>query len=80
MPEIPKGIIAKAAPLGVSYALLILLDGFPYVEFMARKQADFLTDLAAWKRKTYPSLVRSQVRFFTLAPTGEINELVFTNK
>ena len=44
----------------------------------ARKHADFLTDLNAWKRKTYPSLVRSQVRYFTLAPHGEIKELTFT--
>jgi hypothetical protein len=44
----------------------------------ARKHADFLTDLNAWKRKTYPSLARSDVRFFTLAPSGELKELNFT--
>jgi hypothetical protein len=44
----------------------------------ARKHADFLTDLNAWKRKTYPSFSRSVVRFFTLAPTGELKELTFT--
>jgi hypothetical protein len=80
MADLPKGIERVALTVNKQFALLLLLDGFPYVEFMARKQADFLTDLAAWKRKTYPSLVRSQVRFFTLAPTGEIKELVFTNK
>ena len=30
------------------------------------------------KCKTYPSLSRSNVRFFTLAPNGEIKELTFT--
>ena len=60
------------------FALLLLLDGYPYVEMTARKSADFMTDLNAWKRKTYPSLSRSNVRFFTLAPTGEVKELTFT--
>ena len=58
-------------------ALLLLLDGYPYVEMTARKQADFISDLGLWKRKTHPSLARSQVRFFTLAPTGELKELTF---
>jgi len=78
MAETPKGIERIAATVPKQYALLLLLDGFPYVEFTARKQADFLTDLNAWKRKTYSSLARSDVRFFTLAPTGEIKELTFT--
>lgn len=76
MSDTPKGILKVASTIsGKQYALLLLLDGFPYVELTARKHADFLTDLAAWKRKTYPSLARSVVRFFTLAPTGEIKEL-----
>jgi hypothetical protein len=78
MADIPKGIEKIAATVPRQYALLLLLDGFPYVEMTARKSADFLTDLNAWKRKTYPSLVRSQVRYFTLAPNGEIKELTFT--
>jgi hypothetical protein len=78
MADTPKGIERIAATVPKQYALLLLLDGFPYVEFTARKQADFLTDLNAWKRKTYPSLSRSVVRFFTLAPSGEIKELTFT--
>jgi hypothetical protein len=78
MAETPKGIERIAATVPRQYALLLLLDGFPYVELTARKHADFLTDLNAWKRKTYPSLVRSQVRYFTLAPNGEIKELTFT--
>lgn len=76
--EVPKGIERIATTVPKQYALLLLLDGYPYVEMTARRQADFLTDLNAWKRKTYPSLVRSQVRFFTLAPNGEIKELSFT--
>jgi hypothetical protein len=78
MPDIPKGIERIATTVPKQYALLLLLDGFPYVELTARKHADFLTDLNAWKRKTYPSLVRSDVRYFTLAPNGEIKELTFT--
>ena len=77
MADTPKGIERIAATVRGQYALLLLLDGFPYVELTARKQADFLTDLNAWKRKTYPSLARSVVRFFTLAPTGELKELSF---
>ena len=78
MTTTPKGIERIAATIRNQYALLLLLDGYPYVELTARKHADFLTDLNAWKRKTYPSLIRSQVRYFTLAPNGEIKELTFT--
>jgi hypothetical protein len=78
MPDTPKGIEKIAATVPKQYALLLFLDGFPYVEMTARKHADFLTDLNAWKRKTYPSLSRSDVRFFTLAPSGELKELNFT--
>ena len=73
----PKGIATIAKTVPGQFALLLFLDGFPYVELTARKQADFLVDLNAWKRKTYPSLARSDVRFFTLAPSGEIKELSF---
>lgn len=78
MAETPKGIATIAKTVPGQYALLLFLDGFPYVEMTARKSADFMTDLNAWKRKTYPSLARSNVRFFTLAPTGELKELTFT--
>ena len=75
MADTPKGIEKIATTIRNQYALLLLLDGYPYVELTARKHADFLTDLNAWKRKTLPSLRRSDVRFFTLAPNGEIKEL-----
>jgi hypothetical protein len=75
MSDLPKGIERIALTVPKQYALLLFLDGFPYVEFTARKSADFLTDLNAWKRKTFPSLQRSQVRFFTSSPNGEIKEL-----
>ena len=78
MADVPKGIATIAKTVPRQFALLLLLDGFPYVEMTARKSADFMTDLNAWKRKTYPSLSRSNVRFFTLAPTGELKELTFT--
>lgn len=78
MAEVPKGIATIAKTVPKQFALLLLLDGFPYVEMTARKSADFMTDLNAWKRNTYPSLRRSDVRFFTLAPTGEVKELTFT--
>jgi hypothetical protein len=77
MPETPKGIERIAATVPKQYALLLLLDGYPYVEMTARRHADFLTDLATWKRKTQPSLARSVVRYFLLAPNGEIKELAF---
>ena len=77
MPETPKGIERIAATVPKQYALLLLLDGYPYVEMTARWNADFLTDLATWKRKTQPSLARSVVRYFLLAPNGEIKELAF---
>jgi hypothetical protein len=75
MSELPKGIERIAATVPGQYAFLLLLDGFPYVEFTARKSADFLTDLNAWKRKSLPMFTRSIVRFFVLAPNGEIKEL-----
>lgn len=74
----PTGIERIARTVNGQYALLLLLDGYPYVELTARKQADFLTDLNLWKKNTYPSLRRSDVRFFTLAPNGELKELTFT--
>lgn len=77
MSDLPKGIERIALTVPGQHALLLLLDGYPYVELTARKQADFLTEVNAWKRKTYPSLARSEVRFFTLAPSGEIKELAF---
>jgi hypothetical protein len=77
MTPTPAGIERIARTVQGQYALLLLLDGYPYVEFTARKHADFLSDLGMWKRKTHPSLARSQVRFFTLAPSGEIKELTF---
>ena len=77
MADIPKGIEKIATTVPKQYALLLFLDGFPYVEMTARKHADYLSDLGMWKRKTHPSLARSQVRFFTLAPNGEIKELTF---
>ena len=73
----PKGILTIAKTVPGQYALLLFLDGYPYVELTARRHADFLTEVNAWKRKTYPSLARSDVRFFTLAPSGEIKELAF---
>lgn len=78
MSDLPKGIERIALTVPGQHALLLLLDGYPYVEMTARKSADFMSDLNAWKRKTYPSLARSNVRFFTLAPTGEVKELTFT--
>ena len=75
--QTPAGIERIARTVHGQYALLLLLDGYPYVEFTARKHADFLSDLGLWKRKTQPSLVRSQVRFFTVDPVGSIKELTF---
>jgi hypothetical protein len=77
MKTIPTGIERIARTFQKQYALLIFLDGYPYVELTARKSADFLTDLNLWKRNTYPSLRRSDVRFFTVDPTGTIKELSF---
>ena len=77
MTNTPSGIERIARTVAGQYALLLLLDGYPYVELTARKHADFLSDLGMWKRKTHQSLARSQVRFFTLAPNGEIKELTF---
>jgi len=78
MADTPKGIERIAATVPKQYALLLLLDGYPYVEFTTRKHADFLTDLNSWKRKSLPTFARSVVRYFTLAPNGEIKELTFT--
>ncbi len=77
MADVPKGIATIAKTVPRQFALLLLLDGYPYVEFTARKSADFLTDLNSWKRKSLPMFARSDVRFFTLAPTGEVKELTF---
>jgi hypothetical protein len=76
-PQPPAGIERIARTVQGQYALLLLLDGYPYVELTARKHADFLSDLGLWKRKTHPSLARSQVRFFTVDPIGTLKELTF---
>lgn len=80
MTTLPKGIERIAQTVKGQHALLLFLDGFPYVEMTARKHADFLTDLATWKRVTQPSLRRSVVRYFILSANGEIKELTFTSK
>ena len=77
MTPTPAGIERIARTVQGQYALLLLLDGYPYVELTARKHADFLSDLGLWKRKTHPSLARSQVRFFTVDPIGTLKELTF---
>jgi hypothetical protein len=77
MTQPPAGIERIARTVQGQYALLLLLDGYPYVELTARKHADFLSDLGLWKRKTHPSLARSQVRFFTVDPIGTLKELTF---
>jgi hypothetical protein len=77
MTQPPAGIERIAHTVKGQYALLLLLDGYPYVELTARKHADFLSDLGLWKRKTHPSLARSQVRFFTVDPIGTLKELTF---
>ena len=77
MSDTPKGIEKIAETVRGQYALLLLLDGYPYVEMTARRHADFLSYLAAWKRKTFPSLARSVVRFFILSPAGDIKEMTF---
>ena len=74
---VPAGIERIALTVKGQYALLLLLDGYPYVEMTARKHADYLSDLGLWKRKTHPSLARSQVRFFTVDPIGTLKELTF---
>jgi hypothetical protein len=73
----PTGIERIARTVPGQYALLLLLDGYPYVEFTARKNADFMTGLNMWKRKSLSMFARSNVRFFTLAPSGELKELSF---
>lgn len=78
MSDIPKGIIRISGTVSKQYALLLLLDGLPYVDLTARKQSEFVHELNAWKRNTYPSLARSQVRFFKCDPDGVITELLFS--
>jgi len=69
MNNLPKGIATIAKTVPGQYALLLFLDGYPYVEFTARKHADFLTDLNAWKRKTYsPSPAPSSASLRLLPP------------
>lgn len=72
---VPLGIQRIARTVTGQHALLLFLDGYPYVEFTARKSADFTSDLNAWKKNTFPSLRRSECRFFTLAPDGDLKEL-----
>ena len=54
---------------------MLLLDGLPYVELTARTAAAYMTETNLWKRKTLPSLSKSQVRFFCVASDGDIKEL-----
>ena len=77
MAELPKGVERMAWTLKGQYALLILLDGYPYCEFTCAKSSHFTVELESWKRRIYPTLIKSVVRYFTLAPTGEIKELTF---
>ena len=69
------GIQRIARTVAGQHALLLFLDGYPYIEFTARKASHFMTDLNAWKKNTFPSLRRSECRFFTVDPDGIIKEL-----
>lgn len=72
---IPAGIERISKTVVKQYALLLFLDGYPYIESTARKSADFTTKLNLWKRNCLPSLMRSDVRFFQLSPDASIKEL-----
>lgn len=76
-----KGTLKYADNLHLlkKYHLIIELDGLPYLEFSSAKQADFLVDLAKWKRANASSLdpERVAVRFFVVDPDGGIKEFTF---
>lgn len=75
MTTTPAGITRISRTIVNQYALLLFLDGLPYVELTARKAADFTTGSNRWKAKTLPSLMRSEARFFKLSPDGSLAEL-----
>jgi hypothetical protein len=75
MADIPKSIIRLAEKDGVYiYGLLILLDGEAFWECTAATAKGLETTMRAWKVHTYPTLKRSQVRYFVKSP-GDIKEI-----
>lgn len=75
MPDVPKAVEAKLHGFSGKYALVILLDARDaFIDFSCPTHADFLAELRDWKRKVWPSLMRSHVRLFIKEP-GAIKEL-----
>lgn len=73
--KVPKAVEAKLEGTSCKYALIVFLDAKDaFIDFTCPNHADFLAELRDWKRKVWPSLMRSQVRLFIKEP-GAIKEL-----
>jgi hypothetical protein len=75
MADIPKSIERLVEKDRVYfYGLLILLDGKAYWECTAGTAKGLEQTMRAWKSHTWPSLKRSDVRYFVKSP-GDIKEI-----
>lgn len=75
MADIPKSILRLVEKDGVYlYGMLILLDGDAYWECTAATAKGLEQTMRAWKVHTWPTLKRSNVRYFVKSP-GDIKEI-----
>lgn len=79
MANIPKSILRLVEKDAVYlYGMLILLDGEAYWECTAATAKGLEITMKAWKTHTWPSLKRSNVRYFVKSP-GDIKEIEIPN-
>jgi hypothetical protein len=71
----PAGIVKRAAQVPQPFALLIYLDAVPYCELAERTQKDFNAAFADWRRSVFPTLARSDVRYFFRDKTFALTEV-----
>ena len=80
MADIPKSIERLVEKDSVYlYGMLILLDGDAFWECTAANAKGLEQTMRAWKTHTWPSLKRSDVRYFVKSP-GTIKEITIPTR
>jgi hypothetical protein len=74
MTETPTAVIRKVEECSQPFALVLWLDGRPYLEVTAKTEKDFKKKVEAWSDRNLQTLERSNYRLYVKEKT-EITEL-----
>jgi hypothetical protein len=74
MTEIPTAVLRKAEECSQPFALILWLDGRPYLEASDKLQKSFKKKVEAWSDRNLQTLERSNYRLYVKEKT-EITEL-----